>query len=118
MDLHTVPHHETPAPPESQDAPSILIAAAEAIDNRAQERDHTDGERSMLRAVEMFNAWRGPGRQFGARALSEREGWVFMALLKLARAAGGRHRLDDYIDGAAYVALAGEASEREADRPF
>lgn len=36
MDLHTVPQHETLAPPEAQDAPSILIAAAEAIGMRAK----------------------------------------------------------------------------------
>lgn len=95
------------------DAPSILIEAADCIGSRAAERGHADGERSMARAVAMFNAWRGSRFVDGeAGAITEREGWVFMALLKLSRAAGGAHRLDDYVDGAAYIALAGECAER------
>ena len=82
-------------------APEILLAAAECISNRASQRDQSDGERSMLKTVNSFNALTGHG-------LTEREGWVFMAVLKLARAQAGSHILDDYIDGAAYIALAGE----------
>ena len=82
-------------------APDILIAAADCIGDRAEQRDQNDGERSMCKAVATFN-------QLTGHNLSEREGWVFMAVLKLARAQAGRHVLDDYIDGAAYIALAGE----------
>lgn len=99
---------EPDAPPTAQD---LLIEAADCIGDRATERDHQSGERSMARAVEMFNAWRG-GDGADCGHLSEREGWIFMALLKLARAAGGRHRKDDYVDCAAYIALAGECAER------
>lgn len=87
------------------DAPDILISAADCIGNRASERDHADGERSMATAVATFNALTG-------HKLTERDGWVFMSVLKLARAQGGRHRLDDYVDGAAYIALAGECAEK------
>lgn len=83
-------------------APDILIAAADCIGDRAEQRDQQDGERSMKRTVETFYALTG-------HMLSEHEGWVFMAVLKLARAQGGRHVLDDYVDGAAYIALAGES---------
>jgi len=55
----------------------------------------------MARAVTTFNSLTG-------HKLTEREGWVFMAILKLSRAQAGRHVMDDYIDGAAYMALAGE----------
>lgn len=89
-------------------APDILIAAADAISNRADQRDCENGERSMARAVHAFNALTG-------RDLSELDGWVFMAILKLARAQGGRHVLDDYIDGAAYMALAAESLNFEGD---
>ena len=41
-------------------APDLLIMAADTIGNRAAERDNADGERSMARAVQMFNVWRGP----------------------------------------------------------
>ena len=85
------------------DALDILIAAADCIGNRAEQRDQPDGERSMRRAVTAFNAITG-------HTLSEREGWLFMVFLKAARAQGGRFVLDDYIDGAAYFALAGESA--------
>lgn len=83
-------------------APAILRAAAETIEARAVERDQPSGERSMGRTVAAFNALTG-------HQLSERDGWLFMVTLKMARActtpAG---QADDYVDLAAYSALAGE----------
>lgn len=96
-------------------APDLLIMAADTIGNRAAERDNADGERSMARAVQMFNVWRGRHHQ---GLMNEYEGWMFMVFLKLARAAEGKHRRDDYVDGAAYQALACECIERELDIPF
>lgn len=94
-----------PSPPSQPIAyaANMLHDAAEAISDRAAERDRPQGERSMAGCVAAFNALSG-------HTLSEREGWVFMALLKLSRAQGGALREDDYIDGAAYMALAGEAA--------
>ena len=96
-------------------APEILQAGVQCMADRAKQRDHKDGERSMPRAVKMLNALRGP---YSPRDLTEREGWLLLALLKLSRAQGGAHHIDDYIDAAAYMALAGETAEREADMPF
>ena len=96
-------------------APDLLIEAADTIGNRAIERDNADGERSMARAVQMFDVWRGPHARPG---LSEHDGWAFMVFLKLARAAEGNHHRDDWVDGAAYMALACESIERELDMPF
>lgn len=89
-------------------APDLLIMAADTIGNRA-------AERSMERAVQMFNVWRGRHHQ---GLMNEYEGWMFMVFLKLARAAEGKHSRDDYVDGAAYQALACECIERELDIPF
>ena len=54
-----------------------------------------------------FNALEGT-------ALTERQGWAFMQVLKLARSAAsarnGRLNADDFVDGAAYAALAGESA--------
>lgn len=93
--------------PEPAKADEILAAAQETLRQRAATRDQPSGERSMARAVAAFNAVTG-------HKLTTREGWLFMAVLKLARAttAGGRHNGDDYVDGAAYFALAGEEAER------
>lgn len=99
------------APPDfnvvSCEAQDILVAAADAITSRASSRDLEDGERTMGRCVATFNAWRnrsGP--------VTEAEGWIFMALLKLCRANAGSHHLDDYVDAAGYIALAGEHADR------
>ncbi|AUR87197.1 hypothetical protein HYP58_gp51 [Vibrio phage 1.097.O._10N.286.49.B3] len=82
-------------------ADEILDTAATCIGDRASERD-TDEERSMKATVESFNAMYN-------LELTEEQGWMFMVFLKAARAKGGDFRLDDYVDGAAYFALAGEA---------
>lgn len=56
----------------------------------------------MSRAVRAFNALTG-------HSISESDGWLFMVALKAARAttvkAPDAFDLDDYRDGAAYVAL-------------
>ena len=84
------------------DATNILIAAADCIEQRGTQRDQPDGERSMRRAVDAFNAITGCD-------ITERDGWMFMAVLKMARAQGKTTIADDYVDGAAYFALAGES---------
>ena len=86
----------------SMSAIDFLNEAASAIGDRASQRD-TGSERSMARTVATFSALTG-------HQLSERDGWIFMVILKLSRAQGGqREIMDDYVDGAAYIALAGES---------
>lgn len=88
-------------------APQILNRAAEHMNARAAARDLPEGERSMARAVGAFNFLTG-------HTLSVRDGWLFMATLKAARACTTPTGLpDDYEDGAAYFALAGEAAAME-----
>lgn len=106
---HSEPGNILPEPkeirlvPVTADAPEILKRAAQHIEERAALRDQPGGERSMRATVEAFNAIEGI-------KLTERQGWLFMALLKAARSANGNHVFDDYEDGAAYFALAGEAA--------
>lgn len=90
-------------------ADQILAAAGADIAQRGPLRDQPNGERSMSRAIAAFNALHGT-------ELTEVQGWQLQALLKLARATGGKHHADDYQDGSAYFALAGEAAAREAAR--
>lgn len=85
-------------------AVAILSEASRCISNRAAERD-TESERSMAATVAAFNA------MFGT-SLTEVQGWQFMELLKMSRSRGGAFRLDDFVDGAAYAALAGEAAAK------
>lgn len=86
-------------------APDILQEAAKDIEQRAKERD-LPCERSMERTVEAFNALTG-------HDLTETEGWLFMALLKIARATAGSFQQDDLKDCAAYAALALESAIAE-----
>lgn len=92
-------------------AKDILGEATAMLDARASDRDKPDGERSMGKIVGCFNIATG-------HSLSERDGWLFMVFLKAVRAATTPHgKPDDYIDGPAYFALAGEAALREYPLP-
>lgn len=91
------------------DAPQLLREAAALIDERAAQRD-LPKERSMRRAVSAFNALAGT-------TLTETQGWLFMAVLKLSRALGGRFSRDDLLDGAAYMALALECELEAPEKP-
>lgn len=83
-------------------ASDFCTQAAAEMKDRAASRD-CDGERSMERTVKAFNA------MFG-KDLTTVQGWQFMELLKMARSVGGAYREDDFVDGVAYAALAGEAA--------
>lgn len=88
-------------------ASQILKKAAGHMEDRASTYDKPEGERSMGATVAAFYAITG-------HALTDEQGWLFMALLKMVRSQQGEFRSDSYEDGAAYFALAGEAAH--ADR--
>lgn len=92
----------------TKSAAQIVQKAADEIAQRGQLRDKSDGERSMKRTVDAFNGL------LGRPALTEQEGWLFMCVLKMARATAGKHHLDDYTDLAGYAGLAGECGELQA----
>ena len=85
-------------------AEEALRLATDTIAARARERDRKGGERSMQACVMAFNAITGG-------EMTELEGWTFMVCLKLARANGGAFKADDYVDMAAYAALALESQQ-------
>jgi hypothetical protein len=87
-------------------AGSILQTAAQHMEERAATYDQQGGERSIGKTVTMFNTLTGAG-------LTDEQGWLFMACLKMVRAQQGRYRADSYEDGAAYFALAGESAAQE-----
>ncbi len=88
-------------------AKSILMMGEEAmVDRAAQRDDDKSSERSMAACVEAFNAIYGTH-------MTETQGWMFMVFLKAARARQGDFQVDDFIDGAAYFALAGESASKE-----
>lgn len=91
-------------------AAQILSRSAEHMQDRAATYDSPEGERSMARAVAVFNAFHGLG-------MTEAQGWHFMQVLKDVRlfTAPGYHA-DSAEDGVAYCALKAEAKQREVGR--
>ena len=79
----------------------LLGEAAATIKARGAKRD-SGQERSMARAVRSLSALTG-------LPMTEVQGWQFMVVLKLAREQSGHDR-DNYLDAAAYIALAGECA--------
>lgn len=95
------------------DAPKavqILNEAVQIMAERGKSYDKSGGEaeRSMPKIVAMFNALTG-------HELTPEQGWKFMCCLKLARSEQGEYREDNYLDGAAYMALAGEEAEASSE---
>lgn len=94
-------------PPEPVKAPELLQRAAGHMQDRAVTYDKPEGERSMAKTVEVFNAMHGT-------SLTEAQGWHFMAILKSVRlfTRPGYHA-DSAEDLIAYAALLSEAKARE-----
>jgi hypothetical protein len=86
----------------------LLEKAKGHMEARAAQYDKPEGERSMAKAVEAFNAITG-------RNLTEPEGWLLLQVLKDVRLfqRPGYHA-DSAEDCIAYAALKGEAKAREA----
>ena len=84
-------------------APNLLKRASDLMVERAVQYDSPEGERSMEKIVNSFNALTG-------KDLTEAQGWMFMVLLKLVRdntrVVGHKDSCDDLI---AYAALYGES---------
>jgi hypothetical protein len=85
-------------------AEDILTKAAGHLADRAKTYDKPEGERSMEKTVQMFNTLAGT-------QLTTEQGWLFMVILKMVRSQQGEYKADNYEDGAAYFALAGERTE-------
>lgn len=93
-------HYERPV-----SAKDILNAAASHTQDRAATYDKPAGERSMGKAVAMFNI-------LTDNEITEEQGWQFMSILKKVRSQQGAYRADNYEDDTAYCSLAGEAAAR------
>lgn len=88
---------------KTKTAPDFLKAAMQHMEDRAKTYDKPEGERSMEAIVKAFLAVTGV-------EMTTEQGWLFMAILKMVRSQQGQLKLDNYEDGAAYMALAGETA--------
>ena len=84
-------------------APDILKKSAQHMLDRATTYDKPEGERSMAKTVQAFNAITG-------RDLTTAEGWLMLAVLKQVRAFQypAVPHVDSLEDGPAYLALMAE----------
>lgn len=94
-------------------ASEFLNRAAGHLLDRATTYDAPSGERSMEKTVAMFNALIADKLR---EPLSEVDGWHFMEILKMVRSHQGDFKADNFEDGAAYAALAGEAASKKAEK--
>jgi len=81
-----------------KDAIAIMVERGKSYD-----KNGNDKERSMPQIVAAFEAVTGI-------KLTPEQGNKFMVIVKLVRSEQGEDKPDNYIDGAAYMALAGEAA--------
>lgn len=91
---------------KTKTAPEFLNAAMQHMEDRAKTYDKPQGERSMEAIVKAFLAVTGV-------EMTTEQGWLFMAILKMVRSQQGQLKLDNYEDGAAYMALAGETAAED-----
>ena len=84
-------------------APDLLMRGIRLMEQRGKQYDQPAGERSMAAAVEAFNA-------ITREQLTESDGWLLLALLKMVRdnqrEAAHRDSIEDLV---AYAALYGES---------
>ena len=95
-----------PSPMPDPMAAELLGRAARHMHDRAATYDKPEGERSMGRAVQAFNAITG-------RDLTESEGWLLLQVLKDVRLfTRSEYHADSAEDCIAYAALKAEAKSK------
>lgn len=95
-----------PSPVPDPMAAELLGRAARHMHDRAATYDKPEGERSMGRAVQAFNAITG-------RDLTESEGWLLLQVLKDVRLfTRSEYHADSAEDCIAYAALKAEAKSK------
>lgn len=87
-------------------ADDLLYESAGVVARRGEDYDTEQGERSMRHVVRIFEAVTGV-------RLTERQGWLFMVAVKLARSEQSPAKVDHYVDLASFAALLGESSVNE-----
>jgi squalene cyclase len=85
-------------------ATEFLLKAQRTIQQRGEDYDTQDGERSVAATVTAFNAITGQN-------IDEAEGWLFLQILKDVRQWSNpeRYHADSAMDCVAYAALKAEA---------
>lgn len=80
--------------------------------HRAEECICVDREEQYGSPEDSFGTIAGLWSIYLGREISPEDVAVMMALLKIARIAGGKFKADSYVDAIGYMACAGEIAER------
>ena len=81
-----------------------FLKDALALTSEERHSTHGDKIRNHCNIASLWSAYLG-------KEITARDVALMMALLKIARTKLGNHNRDDYIDGAGYVAIAGEIAD-------
>ena len=93
----------------------ILMKAVDLVSNSRQE-SHGDTFKNHSQIAEFWNIYLDDKLKPMASITAD-EAAMMMGLVKVSRSQAGKHNIDDYVDGAAYMAIAGELkSDYTTDR--
>ena len=84
----------------------ILMKASDLVSNSRQE-SHGDTFKNHSQIAEFWNIYLDDKLKPMASITAD-EAAMMMGLVKISRSQAGKHNIDDYVDGAAYMAIAGE----------
>lgn len=109
--MATVIHNTVTAKPEHGGLRTARDIASRAADLVGGDRDRQHGQKAdnFNRIAAVWNAYLGIRRHKDAPLDAVDVGHL-MALMKVARTQSGALNVDDYVDGAGYLACAGEVA--------
>jgi len=91
---------------------SDLANEAARLVSEDRNATHGDAEQNCQNIADLWNAYLD-SHAVDFAPLTAQDVLLMMALLKIARTKTGALNLDDYIDAAGYVALAGELAQKD-----
>lgn len=89
-----------------------ILAQASKLVSGDRQKTHGDKLQNHQNIARLWSAYLR-NRSNPAQDISALDVALMMALLKISRTQLGDQNPDDYVDGAGYMAIAGEISERE-----
>ena len=93
----------------------ILMKAVDLVSNSRQ-KSHGDTFKNHEQIAEFWNTYLD-GKLKPMASITPDEVAMMLGLLKVSRSIVGNNNIDDYVDGAAYMAIAGELKLKDDSPP-
>ena len=87
----------------------ILMKAAELVSEK-RESTHGDAYKNHSQIADLWSVFLD-GKLKPMKEITQGDVAIMMCLLKISRSTMGDFNLDDFVDGAAYMAIAGEMND-------